>query len=64
MTVIVAIVIGVAFLGFIAVILSLIGAGRATMRDISRQLRVVSPPKDTADRDEAPAHAAGAGEAS
>jgi hypothetical protein len=42
--IILAIVSGVAIAALAAIVLALIGAGRATMRDISRQVRVVSPP--------------------
>jgi hypothetical protein len=43
---------GLSILALAAIVLALIGAGRATMRDISRQLRLVSPPKESAPKDD------------
>jgi hypothetical protein len=35
-----------------AIVLAQIGAGRATMRDVSRQVRLVAPPKEPAPKDD------------
>ena len=50
---------GLSILTLAAIVLALIGAGRATMRDISRQLRVVSPPKQEQPQPDETAPAAG-----
>jgi cell division septation protein DedD len=57
--IILAIVSGVAIAALAAIVLALIGAGRATMRDISRQVRVVSPPNPPKPKDGEEAYLAG-----
>jgi cell division septation protein DedD len=57
--IILAIVSGVAIAALAAIVLALIGAGRATMRDVSRQVRLVAPPKEPAPKDEDEVYLAG-----
>lgn len=57
--IILAVIAGLAILGFVAIILKMLADGRERMRLLAPQMRLVAPPKEPAPKDEDDAYLPG-----